>query len=173
MPVSETDHTKPVSDLIYDPTNQTIRSSIANIPEIINGQGGEEWSSRTESINMHHQLVTVYAETRNTQQMERTYKTNRGWWIVWMRVNNNTHQEALLIRRASDYYYPHRHDGNRFFRDLGGVVSSSSSSPVGTSSLLGGFGFLLGNKDLGPGRIVEGLGLDPRRYVEGLLGLNR
>ena len=180
------------------------------------------WGSRAESVNMHNQLLNIFIETRSRpDDVERTYKTNRGWWIVWMRVLsdhqhdhdisnvNNTgagagagsapapgygyeytsqsasQQEAFIIRRASDYIPPssqqqHESSGARFFRDLSGaaaVPSSSTASPSATLGLgglgLGGFSSWSRTKDLGPGRLVEGLGFDPRRYVDGLLGLNR
>ena len=220
-----------MNDLIYDPTNLTIRSSIANVNEISSSQQQQQksdieiWASRAESVNMHNQLLNIFIQTRlsNHHDIERTYKTNRGWWIVWMRVlsskdqvygdndigsgsgsvsasasasasvsasghsyenDQNEQQEAFIIRRASDYIPPpissqqHENSGVRFFRDLGGAsVPSSSASPSAALSLgglgFGGFSSWSRTKDLGPGRLVEGLGFDPRRYVDGLLGLNR
>jgi hypothetical protein len=50
--------------------------------------------------------------------------------------------------------------GSRFFRDLGGA-----SSP--------GLSLQNSRMDTGPGKLVEGLGLDARRYIESLLSLNR
>lgn len=47
-----------------------------------------------------------------------------------------------------------------FFRDLGGAPSSRG----GGSS---------GGGDTGPAKLVEGLGLDARRYIERVLSLNR
>lgn len=75
---------------------------------------------------------------------------------------NDPPQEAFLIRKASDYVAPADHSRSsssaaRFFRDLGGSSPSRSSS----------------RGDTAPGKIVEGLGLDARRYIENLLSLNR
>lgn len=47
--------------------------------------------------------------------------------------------------------------GARFFRDLGGA-----------SSKIGG-----GRADTTPAKLVEGIGMDARRYIEGLLRFNR
>ncbi|KAE8147288.1 hypothetical protein BDV25DRAFT_160682 [Aspergillus avenaceus] len=172
--------TQQVYDLVYDPTNLTIRSSIPNIPDLgiiaspdTSGESTALWS-RVESLNIHHRLLSTHTETRSRPlELERTCKTSRGWWIVWVRMsssadkensssdntNNNSHQEAFLIRKASDHAVTSLHarnnSGTRFFRDLGGATSSPVSDTTG------------------PGKLVEGLGLDARRYIENLLSLNK
>ncbi|KAF4243324.1 hypothetical protein CNMCM8980_009700 [Aspergillus fumigatiaffinis] len=175
----------PVYDLVYDPTNLTIRSSIPNIPDL--GYYSLETSpwSRVESLNIHQRLLSTYAETRlRPLELERTCKTSRGWWIVWVRITDvqlPDHQddlnssvskgegcsppparEAFLVRKASDHISASGHarggSGTRFFRDLGGA-----SSP----------GLQASRSETGPGKLVEGLGLDARRYIENLLRLNR
>ncbi|KAF9882729.1 hypothetical protein FE257_005347 [Aspergillus nanangensis] len=179
---------QPVYDLVYDPSNLTIRSSIPNIPDLgvypLETVGARDPSSsswtRVESLNIHHRLIGTYVETRSRPlELERTSKTSRGWWIVWVRMSDETtedppqsnlslsstvndddlRQEAFLIRKASDHIPPASHgrnsSGTQFFRDLGGAGLSSSRT------------------DTGPGKLVEGLGLDARRYIENLLSLNR
>ncbi|PYH99171.1 hypothetical protein BO71DRAFT_479665 [Aspergillus ellipticus CBS 707.79] len=180
--------TQPVYNLVYDQTNLTIRSSIPNIPDLgssINDPRDptiHPWS-RVESLNIHHRLLSTHLETRaRPLEVERTCKTSRGWWIVWIRMSeppqqeqesakstpsirtlsdmkNNAHQEAFLIRRSSDSVSPSGHarssSSSRFFRDLGGATSPGLRA------------------DTGPGKLVEGLGLDARRYIENLLSLNR
>ncbi|KAL3463208.1 hypothetical protein BJX64DRAFT_257842 [Aspergillus heterothallicus] len=180
---------QPIYDLVYDPLNLTVRSSIPNIPDLISQIQPPRLVdppplSRVETISIHHRLLTTYIETRaRPLELERTCKTNRGWWIVWVRVpsppgecdssaelnTRESHQEAFIIRQASDYDLSssgHARNtssigggsGARFFRDLGGA-----SSPA-----------LQGSRtDMGPGKLVEGLGLDARRYIESLLSLNR
>ena len=60
-----------------------------------------------------------------------------------------TSREAILIRKASDYLPPTvRKASVRFGRDT------------------------IGN-GWGPGKLAEGIGIDTRRYIEGLLSLNR
>ncbi|KAE8388549.1 hypothetical protein BDV23DRAFT_173833 [Aspergillus alliaceus] len=173
---------QPVYDLVYDPTNLTIRSSIPNIPDLgFSPLGAPRESSttpwsRVESLNIHHRLLSTYIETRSRpHELERTCKTSRGWWIVWVRMsdplykptgNNSStshpddpRQEAFVIRRASDHVSASSHarinsSGSRFFRDLGGATSPGLS-------------------DMGPGKLVEGLGLDARRYIENILSLNK
>lgn len=188
-----TGKTQPVYNLVYDQTNLTIRSSIPNIPDLgstVNeprDPATHPWS-RVESLNIHHRLLSTHLETRSRPlEVERTCKTSRGWWIVWIRMsepprqeqgstasnasvqtntepdsNNAPLQEAFIVRRSSDSVSPSGHARNssstRFFRDLGGA-----SSP----------GLQASRTDTGPGKLVEGLGLDARRYIENLLSLNR
>lgn len=95
-------------------------------------------------------------------------------------------QEAFLIRKASDYpshSSSHSRGGSTgttagpstggstsglgvgitgsmsFFRDLGGAPSSRAAGGSGG--------------DTGPAKLVQGLGLDARRYIERVLSLNR
>ncbi|RDW60342.1 uncharacterized protein DSM5745_10800 [Aspergillus mulundensis] len=178
----------PIYDLVYDPYNLSIRSSIPNIPYLtFQSQNitGTTALSRVETISIHHRLLTTYVETRSRPlELERTCKTSRGWWIVWVRVSaspdtqqsspgydsdKGKQQEAFIVRRASDHSTSSGHtrnassigggSGARFFRDLGGA----SSPGLSQSSRL----------DIVPSKLVEGLGLDARRYIENLLSLNR
>ena len=62
----------------------------------------------------------------------------------------NAFREAFLVRKASDYVAPKaRMKSGMFGRD----VSEGST--------------------WGPGKLAEGIGIDPRRYIEGILSLNR
>ncbi|KAL6229832.1 hypothetical protein BDW75DRAFT_87531 [Aspergillus navahoensis] len=177
----------PIYDLVYDPHNLSIRSSIPNIPDLTphnQRTAGTVSLSRVETINIHHRILTTYMETRSRPlEHERTCKTSRGWWIVWVRVSTSAHnqqespeydtgkdkQEAYIVRRASDHAASSSHarnassigggSGARFFRDLGGA---SSPGPSQSSRM-----------DIAPSKLVEGLGLDARRYIENLLSLNR
>ncbi|PYH46103.1 uncharacterized protein BP01DRAFT_415156 [Aspergillus saccharolyticus JOP 1030-1] len=198
-----------VYNLVYDSTNLTVRSSIPNIPDLGVSSEMETQDSaisqpwtRVESLNIHHRLLSTYTETRSRPlEVERTCKTSRGWWIVWMRMSDDfpsqpeqgrasvagtststladtigggggagegessgggAQQEAFLIRRSSDHIPSSGHvrsgSGSRFFRDLGGA-----SSP----------GLQAARADTGPAKLVEGLGLDARRYIGNLLSLNK
>ncbi|KAL4750770.1 hypothetical protein BDW72DRAFT_175238 [Aspergillus terricola var. indicus] len=178
----------PVFDLVFDPHNLSVRSSIPNIPDITSHNqriAGTSSLSRVETISIHHRLLTTYIETRSRPlELERTCKTSRGWWIVWVRVptspdnqqdspeysaGKDKQQEAFIVRRASDHAALSGHtrnassigggSGGRFFRDLGGTSSPGSSQTL--------------RMDMAPSKLVEGLGLDARRYIENLLSLNR
>lgn len=207
-----------VFDLVWDPSNLTIRTSIPNIPSLGSptqlhetphsprtsspspSRPPTQWS-RVESLAIHHHLLTTYIDTRyRPQEIERSCKTSRGWWVLWVRMRApssnsstprvpsttsssvalstaaedqdplvspqlDTHtepQEAFIIRKASDYVAQGGHasisSGARFFRDLGGASSTNTMSSRAENT---------------PSKLVEGLGIDARRYVEGLLRLNR
>lgn len=214
-----------VYDIVYDRSNLTIRSSIPNIPSLATPSHPTQspkgprtpspspsrppsaplWS-RIESLAIHQRLLTIYIDTRSrSQELERTCKTSRGWWIVWLRIPPQTQppspqtgptlsttsssvalssmadenpstdtvspaaspsshpREAFIVRKASDYISPASNgrmsSGARFFRDLGGASSSKLGSPRATETT--------------PSKLAEGLGMDARRYIEGLLSLNR
>ncbi|KAL4821642.1 hypothetical protein BDW67DRAFT_689 [Aspergillus spinulosporus] len=178
----------PVYDLVFDPHNLSIRSSIPNIPDLTSRNQrttGTSSLSRVETISIHHRVLTTYIETRSRPlELERTCKTSRGWWIVWVRVpkspdnqqdspeysaGKDKQQEAFIVRRASDHAALSSHtrnassigggSGTRFFRDLGGASSPGSSQTL--------------RMDIAPSKLIEGLGLDARRYIESLLSLNR
>ncbi|KAK1700276.1 hypothetical protein BDP55DRAFT_625868 [Colletotrichum godetiae] len=195
-----------IYDLIWDAEAMTVHSTIPNIPDhaqafLSNAQS--PWS-RVEAMNTHMQLLNIFNLTRpEMNQLERTCKTNRGWWVVWQRILNRhtattsgeayqpTHtyedddtstsdrdvspasgdgsstarplsppppsptvsKEIFLIRRASD------HAGYR------GVSSSFAEGGIGlTGSGWGGDG---------AGRLASGIGIDTRKYIEGLLNFSR
>jgi hypothetical protein len=194
----------PIYDLVYDPGNLTVRSSIPNIPEpgvatsIGNGHGHErqtQWS-RLEALNVHSQFLSTYIETRARPfEMERTCKTSRGWWLIWVRIHDDHTQpqplsspqqnqvipsskEAFLIRRASDALSSstggsgiggsrHMREGSSGIRFLRDL-SGASSSP--TTAAAGG---AANDNTSAPGRLTEGLGFDAHKYIESLLSLNR
>ena len=186
----------PIYDLVYDPWNLTVRSSIPNIPEpgsLSPGHNHERQThwSRLEALNVHSQFLSTYIETRSRPlETERTCKTSRGWWLIWVRIHdhhdqnqNNPSQsskEAFLIRRASDALSStgsgggisgarHSREGSsgiRFLRDLSGASSSSPTAGAAAAAT--------GNDNASaPGRLTEGLGFDAHRYIESLLSLNR
>lgn len=67
---------------------------------------------------------------------------------------SNLYHEAFLIRKASDYASAAaRKSSGRFGRD-----KNEGSSP---------------SSGWNPGRLAEGIGIDARQYIEGILSLNR
>ncbi|MCJ1356052.1 MAG: hypothetical protein MMC33_006046 [Icmadophila ericetorum] len=162
-----TDNNQPIYDLVYDPSNLTVHTTIPNIAEpgtaAAEGIGSKEeaWT-RIEALNVHSQILNTHTSTRRyTSELERTSKTKRGWWVVWMRLPNasftpfsytpsNYHREAILIRKASDYTTPNKISSK--------LYSSSSASTT---------------SGWGAGKLAEGIGIDTRRYIESILSLNR
>lgn len=160
---------QPICDLVYDPVRLTIHTTIPNIPEPGSAAPDEKSSShhwtRVEALSVHSQILNTYISTRrNLSELERTCKTSRGWWVVWMRLPHaplkpnshadpNSFREAFLIRKASDYVAPAaRKASTRFGREVSGSTTSGA---------------------WGPGKLAEGIGIDARQYIEGLLSLNR
>ncbi|KAI9753727.1 MAG: hypothetical protein M4579_005018 [Chaenotheca gracillima] len=182
----------PIFDLIYDPKSLTVHSSIPNIPEPGAPQSGvlQTWT-RVEALNVHTQILNAWASTQGQNvDLERTCKTSRGWWIVWMRLpasrdgehrhhqnkavtsdtesqqvaavsRDTAYRQAFLVRKASDY------------------EASSSSGRGGLGSWREGTSRGNGNGNgntggsWGPGKLADGIGVDTRKYIEGLLSLSR
>ena len=157
-----------------------------------------DWT-RLEALNVHSQVLNIYASTRQGRtaklnpsgDLERTVKTARGWWLVWMRVPhglpsaNNTRpnssatmrrwrredgaydcKEAFLVRKAPDASLRGK-DSNvksatsgRWLlrdqtRDVNGSTASQSAAPTSARG------------------VIEGVGVDARRWVEGLSKLSQ
>lgn len=160
---ASTDSSQPICDLVYDPIRLTVHTTIPNIPEpgAVAAEGIDSSWNRIEALNVHSQILNTFASTRRrTSELERTCKTSRGWWVVWMRLphvtdsyNHDQSREAFLIRKASDYAPPAaRKASGMFGRDVSGFNASGN---------------------WGPGKLAEGIGIDARQYIEGLLSLNR
>ncbi|KAJ4395186.1 hypothetical protein N0V85_006644 [Neurospora sp. IMI 360204] len=113
-----------IYDLVWDPKELTVHSTIPNIPEppipVAAGVvGGSETASvkaakapwsRIEALNTHNQILNMFINTRddNLTGYERTCKTSRGWWIVWNRILERTaaaaesqHQHILSVSSPS------------------------------------------------------------------------
>ncbi|KAF1922056.1 hypothetical protein BDU57DRAFT_545401 [Ampelomyces quisqualis] len=192
---------QPIYDLVYDPRTLTVHSSLPNIPDpgtlIAEGLGSNHPSgwSRVEALNVHSQiLATISSTRRNLSEIERTCKTSRGWWVVWMRLppsqpsseeaaqvadeentsvqfNTDDLREAFLIRRAGDSIQTPGNGGRSSGKSFASGMWSSMGIGGGTSQSQ-----RMGEKAAGwapKGVLGEGIGIDARRYVEELLSLNR
>lgn len=155
--VTPADSKQPIYDLVYDPLHMTIRTTIPPIPDagdVTLSQNGTTLWSRLDALNVHSQIVSTFTATRRyASELERTAKTSRGWWVVWIRlptVQPNLYQEAFLIRKSTDYVDQNSRKTNFGFGNDTGLGWGSSA-----------------------GKLAEGIGIDTRRYVEGLLNLNR
>ncbi|KAK6499267.1 hypothetical protein TWF506_003894 [Arthrobotrys conoides] len=89
---------KGVYDLIFDPATLTVHTSLPSIigspfdasPDVtVSGR-----LPRAEAFHIHTQILRVIEDTRwkdiplgaPSGERERTNRTNRGWWIAWMRL---------------------------------------------------------------------------------------
>ena len=213
---SKGSNSTPIFNLIFDPRRLTLHTSIPNIPKpgtpaaegILSSLMGDSstrpsWT-RVEALNVHSQILNTLTSVKHRKsEIERTSKTSRGWWVVWMKIppapptiqidaeaaesitpdpeyeektiTNQTsddppdmHRVAFLVRKASE--------------------PSTNSNPAATSSralssMFGNMTLGLGSKEdektggisagWGSSALAGGIGVDARRYVEGLLSLNR
>ena len=115
--------------------------------------GNSQWS-RLDALNVHSHIVATFDATRrHASEHERTAKTSRGWWVVWIRLpsgQTQKYREAIVVRRATDYV-----DQNARKTSFGFVTDAGLG--WGSSA----------------GKLAEGIGIDTRRYVEGLLNRSR
>ncbi|KAK7612754.1 hypothetical protein JOL62DRAFT_540739 [Phyllosticta paracitricarpa] len=233
---------QPIYDLVYDPLRLTIHSSIPNIPQpgtfsaegLSPGRlrgGGSPWT-RVEALNVHAQILATLAGTRRSpHEIERTAKTNRGWWLVWMRLppSEDTSTDdgappassnqpspvaspalaptsaesfARIPDRSSSGTSPTGNDSTKEGRPASSTEAiqnvriptdpsstpsrstpsqtaspslnaSNSSSPSPESDSTDVNDAAAGTTGWGARGLVEGVGVDARKYVEGLLSLSR
>ncbi|KAF4954800.1 hypothetical protein FSARC_12017 [Fusarium sarcochroum] len=167
-----------IYDLVWDPVSLTLHSSIPNIPDTY--VDSEAWS-RADAFNTHLHLINLYVATRSrSTALERTEKSNRGWWIVWTRLldrqedassnNLSTIHEAgdggdTNQRAASDDDDDDRRDSHPDPRhpDVAKEIFliRRASDHVGFRT----------DVTEGAGKLAQGIGVDTRRYVEELLNL--
>lgn len=199
-----------IYDLLYDPVRLTVHTSIPNIPEpgtpaaesiatSMSGAALVPWT-RLDALNVHSTILNTLAITKqHADQIERTSKTGRGWWVVWMRLpttgrtggaslqpsgsgteesstrtvlegdenldhnNHETHKFAFLVRRADDASAATKHSsGSRATSGMWNTLTLRSTPADNHGAARGGNGLNTG-----------GIGFDARKYVEGLLSLNR
>lgn len=190
----------PVFDLVYDPVNLTCHTSLPNIPEpgqvmpyegsigtTSSGRDAPPQWTRLEALNVHsHILFTLQHSSRHSNETERTSKTSRHWWVVWLRIpqpgeSDGKHprpehcRTAFLVRKARDHVVEVQRS-----RGLGGAKGMASRVSSGMYNLVGaragGVETEDGNEGKGWGSaaaLAGGIGIDARKYVENLLSLNR
>ncbi|KAM7213866.1 hypothetical protein V8F06_010744 [Rhypophila decipiens] len=96
--------TAQIYDLIWDPRDLTVHSTIPSIPEPGPAGAGSMWS-RIEALNTHSQILNIFLTTRDDDLgFEKTCKTSRGWWVVWNRVleERKKAEEVIVVERADD-----------------------------------------------------------------------
>jgi hypothetical protein len=222
----------PIFSLVFDPITLSLHSSIPNIP----APGGYKPWPRPDALNVHATLLASLSATSGAKgetALERTSKTARGWWVVWLRMPPSialddarpgaggsgsqasadvgggsagetresssgrgyrldsqggalstlgftnsvtpnatvadTHRVAFLVRKAGENGLGSGGSASAAAQGKGRLGSSMWNS-LGMRGISGGGGTEgEGAAALGGG----GFGVDARRYVEGLLSLDR
>lgn len=191
-----------IYDLVWDPKEKTVHSTIPNIPDAaeIYSSGDQPPWSRVEALNTHMQILNLYKGTRaDLSELERTCKTSRGWWIVWSRILD---REPEAARKSDDSDRESSGGSDSRQEETGESTSAQathSSSQTSTvkaappisvdkeiflirkASDHGGHGRSVSLTVTGGGagwadgasRLAQGIGVDTRKYIEGLLSMNR
>ncbi|KAI1105135.1 hypothetical protein F4804DRAFT_305217 [Jackrogersella minutella] len=182
-----------IFDLIWDPESMTIHSTLPSIPtpgQMLQENARPVWS-RVEAINTHHQILNTYITTlTNPSELERTCKTSRGWWIVWTRLIEKEPSQSSPQPPDSDSSQllapPHSESGD----SVDSQVRPKSAQPRGTVSkeiflirragehtrlrgLSSSYAEGGGGWTDGASRLAQGIGVDTKKYIEGLLSLSR
>lgn len=180
-----------IFDLVWDPKAMTVHSTIPSIPTpadlLRENMAARVWS-RAEAVNTHNQILSIYTATLNDDsELERTCKTNRGWWVVWTRIlerdapqtpEDETTEEPSpgtpTLRKSES-------------RDSSNVSSERTNPSPNTrvgkeiflvrragehTGLRASYAENSGWAD-GASRLVQGIGVDTTKYIEGLLSLGR
>ncbi|OLN85978.1 Vacuolar fusion protein CCZ1-like protein [Colletotrichum chlorophyti] len=189
-----------IYDLVWDAEAMTVHSTIPNIPDhtqMLQSHTQLPWS-RAEAMNTHMQLLNIFNLTRpEVSQLERTCKTNRGWWVVWQRILDRRRVEMdnrQSVSQVDESPQPSGSDESLATSGSGSSTQKQSPSPtvtvskeiilirrasdhagyrgVSSSFAEGGGGGGAGWGD-GAGRLASGIGIDTRKYIEGLLNFSR
>ncbi|PGH07843.1 hypothetical protein GX51_01553 [Blastomyces parvus] len=200
----------PLYDFIYDPETRFIHTSLPDIPEpgmpvqtikLSSPSSSEPAWTRQDTLNVHTQIINTYIETRNrASEIERTCRTSRGWWVLWMRLkdsNEDSHVgegegDGEADEREQQSPTPSAHHlipAPKAPKEAFLVRKASDCAVAGHSRHSSGARFFrdisgasaasqssTGNGQgswSGPGKLAEGVGLDARRYIQALLNLNR
>lgn len=160
--------------------------------------------TRIEALNVHTHILNMWSATRDkragitnihprAEELERTEKTARGWWVVWMKAISRKEavkedeaviKEAILVRRS-----PHERSSSGRDTSRSGSDSRNASSAGrwllrdqprsrDVSGAGSGMSGVHGNGGAGGGGVTnakgvtEGVGVDARKWVEGLIRLS-
>ncbi|KAI0387079.1 hypothetical protein F5Y04DRAFT_76235 [Hypomontagnella monticulosa] len=182
-----------IFDLIWDPEAMTIHSTIPSIPtpgQMVQESPPPVWS-RVEAINTHNQILNTYISTSSDSfELERTCKTSRGWWIVWTRILERDASQASLrsLGSSDEIQDPGSQPGEP--TDSADTVPQLKSAQsrekvskeiflirrAGEHTRLRGLSSSYaegGGWTDGASRLAQGIGVDTKRYIEGLLSLGR
>lgn len=169
-PASDSAASNNIYDLIWDPKLLTVHSSMPNIPD--NYLDPSPWS-RLDALNTHLHILSIYSASRaDSTSLERTQKTQRGWWVVWTRLLDQQRRDespgnlSTIHESDSDIVEESQDQDD----DQGKPGVSKEIFLIRRASDHVGFRSDVSGGD-GAGKLAQGIGVDTRRYVEELLSL--
>ncbi|KAG6022637.1 hypothetical protein E4U40_004483 [Claviceps sp. LM458 group G5] len=185
--------------LVWDVASMTVHCTIPNIPESNSSDGNEAWSRADAINSHLHLLTLHALTRSKHSDLERHQKTTRGWWIVWTklldRAENRSDGSPRRRSSSSDGHTQEPSDAemkNAIGDSQDGASGNESpsmeqqqqqqravvskeifllrraSDHVGLGGLSGGGGSMVHGAERG-NKLVQGIGVDTRRYVEDLL----
>ena len=151
--------------------------------------------SRPEALNAYTQLLHTFLATRSGNEKEHTVKTARGWWVLWMKLSqsiaevnkrknsamvkeddktsiSSTHttkplqnKEAFLVRKAADFRPAVTAQSRTLSSGPGKWLLREQKRDASGASTIGASASAKG--------VSEGVGVDAKKWVEGLLTLTQ
>ncbi|KAI1123974.1 hypothetical protein F5Y10DRAFT_41216 [Nemania abortiva] len=191
-----------IFDLVWDPKAMTIHSTIPSIPtpaEMLRENAAPVWS-RAEAVNTHNQILHTHAATLGEySELERTCKTNRGWWVVWTRImerdaaqphmtveSDNTAAAATTITTMTStsedgavactlqQNEPRENDAPHAKPTVSKEIFLIRRAGEHTGFRGGSYAENGGGGWAeGANRLAQGIGVDTNKYIEGLLSMGR
>lgn len=165
---------------IGSPHDSQMQSSLSKLPAsgLANADTDVRWS-RSEALSTHTQLLALYASTRSDSARETTVKTARGFWVNWIKMVPSRTQraehvisgspvalgskEAILVRRGAEKEVrkaeqPRAVSGRWLLREQRRDASNVNSIVEGSTSAR---------------NVSDGIGIDVKRWVDGLMALTQ
>lgn len=212
-----------IFDLVWDPKSLTVHSTIPCIPDPVtllrqSKNNQQPTWSRAEALSTHMQILNTYAATRGDYiELERTCKTNRGWWVVWTRIldvapspsADDSGRPPLSTEDSEDSFESRSRWSTASPLSVDPSEQTTTSSRTAKPGDVGGDNRaarrrrdkrLLVSKEIflirrageggprgrgtlqvesgggwadGASRLAQGIGVDTRKYIDGLLSLGR
>jgi hypothetical protein len=169
-----------IDDLVWNPLDLTVHSTIPNIPGSVYGDiAAEKHWSRADAVSTHLHIIHIFGTTRSASNLdiERTQKTSRGWWVVWTRlIERPPAPQSSSSARDSPSTTAPPSPSAASGEPSGGGVMAVVEDPLTTKEIIlirraSDHAGAAGSGTESAGKLAHGIGVDTRRYVEDLLNI--
>jgi len=96
---------QPIFDLIYDPQTLNIHANVPSIPypgtlaaEALSGAASKVGWTRADALNVHSAIIEGLQFAGRNGTSESSLKTNRGWWIVYLKIEIHDSSDLMTPR---------------------------------------------------------------------------